>query len=132
MRAVTKIRKENRMPGSILSALVLALASGASAAVNAVKVTSVEAQDGKLIIHATAKPEFTVFKLSGPPRVVIDLNEGDVSAAVLSGEAAGHHSIHRAGIASWSAERFDAPSAPVGPAVVPEAGSKEDEATRER
>ena len=91
--------------------LTAALFAGASLARAAapVKVTSVEEKGGKLFIHATAKPEFTVFKLSGPPRVVIDLNGGDVTAV----QSGGHHSMvspavfHRDGIAGWSAAQFD-------------------------
>ena len=101
----------------LLTAVLIAAAPAARAAAP-VKVTSVEEKGGKLFIHATAKPEFTVFKLSGPPRVVIDLNEGDVSAAVQGGESAGHHSIHRAGIADWSAAQFDERGVRVGRIVV--------------
>ena len=101
----------------LLTAVLIAAAPAARAAAP-VKVTSVEEKGGKLFIHATAKPEFTVFKLSGPPRVVIDLNEGDVSGAVQSGESAGHHSIHRAGIAGWSAAQFDERGVRVGRIVV--------------
>jgi len=71
--------KEKRMNTHFL-ALAAALLAAAPARA-AVQVTSLEPQAGKLIIHASAKPDYTVFKLSGPPRVVIDLNGGDVSAA---------------------------------------------------
>src|SRR2546428_13745106 len=92
MRAA--IRRNERMATRMLVAAVLiAAAPGARAAAPPVKVTSVEEKGGKLFIHATAKPEFTVFKLSAPPRVVIDLNEGEVSAAVQGGEAGGHHVV---------------------------------------
>src|SRR5438105_3472547 len=116
MRAAS--RRDKRMATRMLLTAVLIAAAPAARAAAPVKVTSVEEKGGKLFIHATAKPEFTVFKLSGPPRVVIDLNEGDVSAAVQSGESAGHHSIHRAGIAGWSAAQFDERGVRVGRIVV--------------
>jgi type IV pilus assembly protein PilQ len=110
--------KEKRMPGkrlqshlAVLAAAVLAAAPAARAE-TPVKVTSLEAQAGRLIIHASAKPEFTVFKLSGPPRVVIDLNGGDVSAAAKPLE------IHQGGIAGVTAAQFDEGSARIGRIVV--------------
>jgi type IV pilus assembly protein PilQ len=117
------IRKEKRMATHVF--LAAALIAGASLArtAAAVKVTSVEEKGGKLFIHATAKPEFTVFKLSGPPRVVIDLNGGDVTALVQS---RGHQRMvspgdalaDRARIAGWSAAQFDEGETRVGRIVV--------------
>ena len=100
--------------GAALAAALCAAVPGARAAVSAraTKVTSVEDLGGKLIIHATAAPEFTVFKLSGPPRVVIDLNGGDVTAAAKQVES------HQGGIAGWSAAQFDEDGARVGRIVV--------------
>ncbi len=94
-----------------LAAALIAAAPAARAAA-AVKVTSVEQKGHKLFIHATAKPEFTAFKLSGPPRVVIDLNGGDVSAAAQRVEA------HQGGIAGWSGAQFDEGKTRVGRIVV--------------
>ena len=118
MRAAIQLSKEKQMPsdsrflrGAALTAVLLAAAPGARAAVSA-RVTSVEDQGGKLIIHATAAPEFTVFKLSGPPRVVIDLNGGDVTAAAKQVES------HKGGIAGWSAAQFDEGGTRVGRIVV--------------
>jgi len=91
---------------------LIAAAAQAAPAVTPVKVTSVEEKGGKLFIHTTAKPEFTAFKLSGPPRVVIDLNGGDVTAAAKPVE------IHRAGIAGWSGAQFDEGASRVGRIVV--------------
>jgi type IV pilus assembly protein PilQ len=104
----------------LLTAVLIAAAPAARAAAP-VKVTSVEEKGGKLFIHATAKPEFTAFKLSGPPRVVIDLNEGDVSAVVQAGDSRGHHSMVSPasnGIAGWSAAQFDERGVRVGRIVV--------------
>ena len=102
--------------GAALAAALFAAAPGARAAVPA-RVTSVELVSagepgGKLIIHATAAPEFTAFKLSGPPRVVIDLNGGDVTAASKQVES------HQGGIAGWSAAQFDEGGTRVGRIVV--------------
>ena len=113
------IRKEKWMATHVfLTAVLLAGASLARTAAP-VKVTSVEEKGGKLFIHATAKPEFTVFKLSGPPRVVIDLNGGDVTAAAQPG---GHHQMVSpamyGGIAGWSAAQFDEGDTRVGRIVV--------------
>jgi type IV pilus assembly protein PilQ len=118
MRVAMQTSKEKRMPsqpiylrGAALAAALFAAAPGARAAV-AAKVTSVEDRGGKLIIHASATPEFTVFKLSGPPRVVIDLNGGDVTAAARPME------IHRGGIAGVTAAQFDEGGTRVGRIVV--------------
>jgi type IV pilus assembly protein PilQ len=118
VRVATELSKEKRMPshlmffrGAALAAALFAAAPGARAAI-AARVTSLEDQGGKLIIHATAAPEFTVFKLSGPPRVIIDLNGADVSAAAKQVE------VHRGGIAGWSAAQFDEGQTRVGRIVV--------------
>jgi type IV pilus assembly protein PilQ len=110
--------KEKRMPGkrlpshlAVLAAALLAAAPAARAEAP-VKVTSLEAQAGRLVIHASAKPEFTVFKLSGPPRVVIDLNGGDVSAAARPLE------VHQGAIAAVTAAQFDEGQSRVGRIVV--------------
>ena len=99
---------------AMLLFVAAALIAGAPAAraAAAVKVTSVEQKGHKLFIHATANPEFTAFKLSGPPRVVIDLNGGDVSAAAQRVEA------HQGGIAGWSGAQFDEGKTRVGRIVV--------------
>jgi type IV pilus assembly protein PilQ len=116
--------KEKRMPGkrlpfhlAVLTAAILAAVPAARAA-TPVAVTSLETQPGRLIIHADAKPEYTVFKLSGPPRVVIDLNGGDVSAAAKPLE------VKQGGIASVTAAQFDEGGAKVGRIVVTLAGDQ--------
>ena len=102
------------MPGQHLLLLLAAALLGAAPAhaAAAVKITSLSAQGGQLVIHGDGKAEFTVFKLSGPPRVVIDLNGGDVSAA------ARHVEVHKDGIASFSAAQFDDGDKHVGRVVV--------------
>src|SRR2546428_12737712 len=101
MRAA--VRRNERMASRMrVAAVLIAAAPGARAAAPPVKVTSVEEKGGKLFIRATAKPEFTVFKLSAPPRVVIALNGGDVT------EAAKGVDIHRGSTAGCSAAPFDA------------------------
>ena len=118
MRAAIQLSKEKQMPSdsnlfraAVFAAALCAAVPGARAAVSS-RVTSVEDQGGKLVIHATAAPEFTVFKLSGPPRVVIDLNGGDVTAAAKQVES------HKGGIAGWSAAQFDEGGTRVGRIVV--------------
>jgi type IV pilus assembly protein PilQ len=113
-----ELLKEKRMPGKRLQshlavpfAAALA-AAGAARAATPVKVTSLEAQDGRVIIHASAKPEFTVFKLASPPRVVIDLNGGDVSAAARPLE------VHKGGVAEVTTAQFEEGQSPVGRIVV--------------
>jgi type IV pilus assembly protein PilQ len=110
VRVAIETSKEKRMPSHIL-ALAAALLAAAPARA-AVQVTSLEDQGGKLVIHANARPEFTVFKLSSPPRVVIDLNGGDVTAAAKPID------VHKGGIASVSAAQFDEGEKRVGRIVV--------------
>ncbi|TMA28781.1 MAG: type IV pilus secretin PilQ [Deltaproteobacteria bacterium] len=113
MRPATESSKEKPMSRWCLipAAALVALAPGARAATSS-KVTGLEASAGKVIIHTDARPEFTVFKLSAPPRVVIDLNGGDVSAAARPLE------VHQGGIAGVSAAQFDQGATRVGRIVV--------------
>jgi type IV pilus assembly protein PilQ len=105
--------KEKRMPTYlILAAALIAAAPGARASTSKVTALEVLPQGGTLIIHADTRPEFTVFKLSAPPRVVIDLNGGDVSAAARPLE------VHKGGIAGVSAAQFDEGATRVGRIVV--------------
>jgi type IV pilus assembly protein PilQ len=114
MRLVLDPVKEKTMTRwcLILAALLAAAPGARAAAVSKVTGLEVAPQGGKLIIHADARPEFTVFKLSAPPRVVIDLNGGDVSAAARPLE------VHKGGIAGVSAAQFDEGGAKVGRIVV--------------
>src|SRR5437870_2906119 len=101
-----------RLPAAarlMFAAVLFAAATGARAAAVS-KVTGLEVAPlgGKLIIHADSPPEFTVFKLSAPPRVVIDLNGGDVSVAARPLE------VHKGGIAGVSAAQFDEGATRVG------------------
>ncbi len=73
--------------GRKMTLALLVLLCGASAARAGTaealnRVTSVEALDaqGKLAIHGTERPSFTVFKLAEPSRLVIDLAGADVTA----------------------------------------------------
>jgi type IV pilus assembly protein PilQ len=107
-----------------IAAALIAAAPAARGAV-ASKVTSLEApaSGGTVIIHASALPEFTVFKLSGPPRVVIDLNGADVTAAARPLE------VHHGGIAAVSAAQFDEGATRVGRIVVTLEGDQKYEVT---
>jgi type IV pilus assembly protein PilQ len=113
MRPVLEWSKEKPMQRWCLILTAALIAPGALAATSS-KVTALEVapQGGKLIIHADARPEFTVFKLSAPPRVVIDLNGGDVSVAARPLE------VHKGGIAGVSAAQFAEGATRVGRIVV--------------
>ena len=89
-------------------------AAPAAAGSPANKVTSVEvAQDGgRIVVHGTARPAFTVFKLSDPARVVVDLAGADVTAAARPVE------VHRGAIKGVSAAQFDEGATRVGRIVV--------------
>ena len=100
------------MPGFMLWAVAALLAAPAARAAAPIRVTSIEAREGKLFIHASAEPDFTAFKLSGPPRVVIDLNGAEVLAAARQVE------VHQGGIASYSGAQFDERGARVARIVV--------------
>ena len=102
----------HRTTRHLAAAALIAAATGASAA-TAMKVSALEViSPGRLVLHATARPDFTVFKLSGPPRIVIDLAGADVSAAARAVE------IHQGGIDSVSAAQFDEGATRVGRIVV--------------
>src|SRR5260370_4109941 len=107
-----------------IAAALIAAAPAARGAV-ASKVTSLEApaSGGTVIIHASALPEFTVFKLSGPPRVVIDLNGADVTPAARPLE------VHHGAIAAVSAAQFDEAATRVRPIVATLEGDHKHQAT---
>lgn len=94
--------------------LVAAPAARAAGASEPNRVTSVEVdkQGGRIVVHGTARPTFTVFKLADPARVVIDLAGADVTAAARTTE------VHKGGIAAVSAAQFDEGATHVGRIVV--------------
>ncbi len=99
-------------------ALVSMMVAGTAVASATSRVTSIEvARDGgRIVVHGTARPAFTVFKLAGPARVVIDLAGTDVTAlgakpiAVAAGAAFA--------IASVTAAQFDEGATHVGRIVI--------------
>ncbi len=101
-----------------LAALLVAAPAARAATGATSRVTSIEiAKDGgSIVVHSTSRPAFTVFKLAGPARVVVDLAGTDVTAlgakpiAVPSGAAFA--------IAGVSAAQFDEGATHVGRIVV--------------
>jgi len=106
-----------------LSALVVAVwAAPARRAEGAVtgsplnRVTSVDvsakAGGAQILIHGSLKPTFTVFKLSEPARVVVDLSGADVTAAGKPVE------VHQGGVEGITAAQFDEGANRVGRIVI--------------
>jgi type IV pilus assembly protein PilQ len=112
--------------GGLVAAVMLAVAApqaSAAAAVN--RVASVEVDGSRVVIHGSTKPDYTVFKLDQPARLLIDLASADVSRA--SAPAA----VHKNGIAGVSVAQFDEGDSRVGRVVVAlEGDGKYDVATR--
>jgi type IV pilus assembly protein PilQ len=95
--------------------VLLCAASAAGAAVPAAvsHITAVEAVDGgRVAIHGSEKPTFTVFKLSEPARLVIDLTGADVTALPPA------IAINLPGVLGISAAQFDEGGRKVGRLVV--------------
>ncbi len=106
-----------------LSALVLAVvtapaarAEGARSGSPLNRVTSVavsaKAGGATVVIHGSLKPTFTVFKLSEPTRVVVDLSGADVTLAGKPLE------VHQGGVSGVTAAQFDEGQIKVGRIVV--------------
>ena len=97
-----------------LLALFCAAGSARAAAASAVShITAVEAlAGGKLAIHGTQKPTFTVFKLAEPPRLVIDFTGADVTGLPPA------LSVLAPGVLGVSAAQFDEGGRRVGRLVV--------------
>jgi type IV pilus assembly protein PilQ len=118
--------RENRMMrllpfrSAALAALVLAGLAGSARADNAAtsRVTSIEvAKDGgRVVVHGTARPVFTVFKLAGPARVVVDLAGADVTA--LGSKPVPVPAGAAFAIASVTAAQFDEGATHVGRIVI--------------
>jgi type IV pilus assembly protein PilQ len=99
--------------GAAIAAVVLAAAAPRASAASAVnRVASVEVDGPRVVVHGTAKPDYTVFKLDQPARLVVDLASADVTQA--SAPAA----VHKDGIAGVSVAQFDEGESRVGRVVV--------------
>ena len=103
-----------------LAALLLAATSGSARAATGAtsRVTSMEVapDGGRVVVHGTAKLAFTVFKLAGPARVVVDLAGADVTALGAKPVAAPPGATGP--IASVTAAQFDEGTTHVGRIVV--------------
>jgi type IV pilus assembly protein PilQ len=102
-------------------AAVLALLCGAAQANAATgagnRITGVElSAGGKIAIHGTGKPSFTVFKLADPPRLVVDLAGADISAIASPLE------LRRGGVLGVTTAQFDEAGIQVARVVIALAG----------
>ena len=102
-------------------AAVLALlcaAAQANAATGAGnRITGVElSTGGKLAIHGTGKPSFTVFKLADPPRLVVDLAGADITAVASPLE------LRQGGVLGVTTAQFDEAGVHVARVVIALAG----------
>src|SRR5204863_203477 len=75
-------------------------------------VASVGVDGSGVVGHGTAKPDYTVFKLDQPARLVVDLASADVTKATAPA------SVHDRGIAGVSVAQFDEGDSRVGRVVV--------------
>src|SRR5207245_9942168 len=94
--------------GAALAAAMLAVAAPAALAAATNRVASVEVDAPRVVVHGTAQPDFTVFKLADPARLVIDLASADVTPASAA------VAVPQAGIAGVSAAQVDAGESRVG------------------
>src|SRR5467141_1633710 len=97
--------------GAALAAM-LAVAAPAALAAAPNRVGSVEVDGPRVVVHGSARPDFTVFKLSDPARLVVDLASADVTQATAPA------AVHKAGIAGVSVAQFDEGESRVGRVVV--------------
>ena len=113
------------IPGVALAAALLAAAAPAHAASAENRVSSVEVDGPRVIVHGSARPDFTVFKLADPARLVVDLASADVT------RASAPPAVHKDGIAGVSVAQFDEGQSRVGRVVVAlEGDSKYDAAAQ--
>jgi type IV pilus assembly protein PilQ len=92
------------------AALFAATAARAAGAAN--RLAAIEVDGPRVIVHGSAKPDFTVFKLKDPERLVIDVASADATAATAPA------SVHKNGIAGVSVAQFDEGAARVARVVV--------------
>src|SRR5438046_173033 len=91
------------IPGAALAAAMFAVAAPAAAG---------EVDGPRVVVHGSARPDYTVFRLADPPRLVVDLASADVTVA--SAPAA----VHKDGIAGVSVAQFDEGESRIGRVVV--------------
>jgi type IV pilus assembly protein PilQ len=93
------------MAALLALALAPAAARGANAELNVVKAVQVQAQGAgaRVVISGTRAPTFTVFRLSDPARVIVDLAGADVSA--VRGPRDGAGPVSGVAVSQFSDER---------------------------
>ena len=99
--------------------VVLLCAAGSTRAATGAsnRITGVElSAGGKLSIHGTDKPSFTVFKLADPPRLVIDLAGADATSVASPLE------LHQGGVIGVTTAQFNEGAAHVARIVIALAG----------
>src|SRR6267378_2193768 len=99
------------IPGAALAA-ILAVAAPAALAAAPNRVGSVEVDGPRVVVHGSARPDFTVFRLADPARLVVDLASADVA------QARAPAAVHKDGIAGVSVAQFDEGESRVGRVVV--------------
>ncbi len=98
-------------------ALLCAAAQAKAATGAGNRITGVElSAGGKLAIHGTGKPSFTVFKLADPPRLVVDLAGADITSVASPLE------LHQGGVVGVTTAQFDEASVHVARVVIALAG----------
>src|SRR5256714_4956566 len=98
--------------GAALAAAMLAVAAPAALAAAPNRIASVEVDGPRVLVHGSASPDFTVFKLADPARLVVDLASADVTKATAPA------AVHKDGIAGVSVAQFDEGESRVGRVVV--------------
>src|SRR3989442_5301059 len=98
--------------GAALAAATLAVAVPGAFAAAPNRVASVEVDGPRVVVHGSARPDFTVFKLADPARLVVDLASADVTQATAPA------AVHKDGIAGVSVAQFDEGESRVGRVVV--------------
>src|SRR5438067_6672013 len=100
-------------PGAAVAAVMLAIAAPQARAATALnRVASVEVDGSRVVVHGSGRPDYTVFKLDQPARLVVDLAFADVTRA--SAPAA----VHKNGISGVSVAQFDEGESRIGRVVV--------------
>jgi type IV pilus assembly protein PilQ len=109
-----QMNPKHSFTGAAIAAVMLAAASAtpASAASALNRVGSVEVDGTRVVVHGSARPDYTVFKLDQPARLVVDLASADVSRAKAPAQ------VHKGGISGISVSQFDEGESHVGRVVV--------------
>ncbi|HYV65470.1 MAG TPA: type IV pilus secretin PilQ [Myxococcales bacterium] len=109
-----------------IAAAILSVAAPAALAAAQNRIDSVEVDGPRVIVHGSVRPDYTVFKLGDPARLVVDLASADVTHANAPS------AVHKDGIAGISVAQFNEGESRVGRVVVAlEADAKYEVTTRD-